>query len=1802
MDEARLECSECHLKYDKGKRCPRSLFCGHTFCTHCLEQVIARGTRRCPTCSRPFIALSAAQLPTDFNLLKAATSSTPRTPAFRTSDSTSSHEWRSGTSALPSSTLQTSSSRGGPTSPSSYTQGLRSTASTTTTRGLDLPAIGRNVRTSSHSGSGLPLGSAASTRSLSSDSGSKLRLSDDPKGLSSPDNSWSKDDVDAPRSATYSRFNSEELRESRPQSTLSYELPTISNPFSVSNRGSNVSQSSSETNGTVGLRDEGLSSTSHLLSNGSTEISTETRRSRTSHRFNTSSDESLNTTASTSRESESKHVQTRPISSVQLPLTNRVSRLLSQDQRSTDSSSSEHDSSSKSTRVSDPVVSTASNAAFPKLSKFDSTLRSSASGTSSDTKAEVDEVDRSISSRERDENLVWRRNTTADARKSRMRDSNTPSHVLKMCRSITTKSRNLSSNEDDSRTASAAPSSSETDTKTREKSFARGLSHESPGFGDDISPTPLRSREDPGSSRGLLGNLSPSSSYRSDDGQPDGEYNEATSDSENRDPNLSRPQAVSKFNSPLTRMRENVATQRRTSVPSGSANETTHQERVKDSSSAKWKMTESFDKENVDITPSQHQTGRMFRTFDKTRRLDRSLSASLKDLSGSTRESEGRRRSVSPDTVLTRSRSTELENVRESQSGVSSSTSREAGRLARSSTLSARLSARTGFISKTITEENEENLKGNRSPAEENYHGSGKVSNTFDQETRSAQRSSLSARLMSRTSYLSRTSSAGVDAVTPRRLREDQGDAPAGEQSSPDPGARLTSSSLSRMRRTRSEDHPPTSSWSDDSVHSVARRVEKITQTESHKTRETSSVDPGGTDEAADSSNTAPSLPLSPPPTTSNSIFPDLRQQGDGNERRDEDVSEDQTDEDESSATDGEFWDSTQGDKLGTNKASSGVADPSTDGELKSGKVEPKSLSQRGRWRRYRSVDSGSEDETRIAKTSHKTSKYQGEVTSHEKPSALASDGPSSASSWRSGSTSSRSSYHSPLGGKSLRTANSKTSLGSYGDHIARAKGTEGDSATRPSLSLPTDTTAGDTTPAEGISASSGEGKRLHRPLSSTGESPRFRAWMGRSSRTVQDSSKDLDDGSTSPASKTSWLRSTKSLPLISSDSGRGQRGEDKGGHDLRLTSSWCSATDESPRRGKLSDPGEDRSQSEDGSEDNDTDDSENTLNSWRGFDSHLESQEYRRTTSEHQRTYQGPESNSNLHRGPPAAEGDDTNTQHVKSAKNGASDEQNKDSKSTRDEGVEDPHTGGAANTSRPRLTTNDLRLKSSDDFDVPRTHTAPVGKNLEAKLSRPGTSSSVQDIWRARNAKNRNFLAARARQTHNTANEAQGKADISDSGVQQRQSRYQMRDALSTDTEQGRSQPNSLSLRLSFLRSNLQHKTEEEEKEEEEEEVKQVEDQSSERVSTFANRQQKLTQSRQSQFDGESGGELARARSVDSQEFSLPPSTSTGTGDIDDAKRVKANPSNADQKQQSPSDQTEAQTLAEDDMEMSEDTNQRITSLHSSDLGRDDVDGPHLWKVPGTSKPRLARPAVPETDSNASQTRPMTQFHLEQDSSLTSNGVKASLKGKIRTSPSVTSSGFQPVDKAEPALASCTPEAPPGVGSCSNHGLLLHLYCKRCEEWVCDSCLDILHPPPPDGRCQVISATEAVVHMKMTHSEFLNSRVNALDHFREELSKLLMECDCSIAEHDANINQLRVRLEEEKGLLGGIEAMRSLVLQKMNQIDYWEDVLQRNATRINRSSSSQEIMSAVQVNRSNILANIMGGMALPEATLNQR
>ncbi|KAK4325294.1 hypothetical protein Pmani_004107 [Petrolisthes manimaculis] len=62
------ECKVCIVHYDKAKRRPRTLPCGHTFCSLCLSGMIKGGGLACPTCRVHHQATSATKFPISYDM------------------------------------------------------------------------------------------------------------------------------------------------------------------------------------------------------------------------------------------------------------------------------------------------------------------------------------------------------------------------------------------------------------------------------------------------------------------------------------------------------------------------------------------------------------------------------------------------------------------------------------------------------------------------------------------------------------------------------------------------------------------------------------------------------------------------------------------------------------------------------------------------------------------------------------------------------------------------------------------------------------------------------------------------------------------------------------------------------------------------------------------------------------------------------------------------------------------------------------------------------------------------------------------------------------------------------------------------------------------------------------------------------------------------------------------------------------------------------------------------------------------------------------------------------------------------------------------------------------------------------------------------------------------------------------------------------------------------------------------------------------------------------------------------------
>ncbi|XP_069159705.1 uncharacterized protein [Procambarus clarkii] len=60
------ECTVCYENYEEATRRPRTLPCGHTFCSDCIENAIENDRLPCPNCRAPHRALSALQFPISY--------------------------------------------------------------------------------------------------------------------------------------------------------------------------------------------------------------------------------------------------------------------------------------------------------------------------------------------------------------------------------------------------------------------------------------------------------------------------------------------------------------------------------------------------------------------------------------------------------------------------------------------------------------------------------------------------------------------------------------------------------------------------------------------------------------------------------------------------------------------------------------------------------------------------------------------------------------------------------------------------------------------------------------------------------------------------------------------------------------------------------------------------------------------------------------------------------------------------------------------------------------------------------------------------------------------------------------------------------------------------------------------------------------------------------------------------------------------------------------------------------------------------------------------------------------------------------------------------------------------------------------------------------------------------------------------------------------------------------------------------------------------------------------------------------
>ncbi|XP_069167424.1 tripartite motif-containing protein 59-like [Procambarus clarkii] len=66
MDNKPEECSVCYNDYDDNQLRPRTLPCGHTFCSQCIDNGIENGQLTCPNCRAEHAATAATQFPISY--------------------------------------------------------------------------------------------------------------------------------------------------------------------------------------------------------------------------------------------------------------------------------------------------------------------------------------------------------------------------------------------------------------------------------------------------------------------------------------------------------------------------------------------------------------------------------------------------------------------------------------------------------------------------------------------------------------------------------------------------------------------------------------------------------------------------------------------------------------------------------------------------------------------------------------------------------------------------------------------------------------------------------------------------------------------------------------------------------------------------------------------------------------------------------------------------------------------------------------------------------------------------------------------------------------------------------------------------------------------------------------------------------------------------------------------------------------------------------------------------------------------------------------------------------------------------------------------------------------------------------------------------------------------------------------------------------------------------------------------------------------------------------------------------------
>ncbi|XP_045128216.1 A-agglutinin anchorage subunit-like [Portunus trituberculatus] len=446
--EGQDRCGRCSLSYNKEERCPRTLVCGHTSCTSCLDALIQSNERRCPSCSRPFFSYSTVLIPKDFQVLRRLGESSKSSLSSSYSSPLKLKSSLSVDSSLSRSSVSRERFSASSTLAASKTEGSFDIGGSVRPRS-DRAESGLSAASAGVSSPPPPPSSAPPTLDETSNdlqvSGAQVRS---PSGV---------DGVDGGSGGSFSRLSKSSSMDEAAgtYTTPSYSFPAIRTRLSsATSRATDTSTSITTATTTTKTELRPVKSLPPLSSSAafkSPSISSPlSAEASSSPSFSTYTSPFLRTSSSSSSSSSSLNAST--IKSLQSGY-----KKLSLD------SSKEMQGSHVTSPLSDPVDSSGLSRSMPSLHKLESKL-SVPSGDSSQDQVDLglskwklktsmslsrkssdissSSSSSSSSSRQDTSSLrMYDKDTSSSHVRSFARSSATPTHVLRMCRSITSKTR-----------------------------------------------------------------------------------------------------------------------------------------------------------------------------------------------------------------------------------------------------------------------------------------------------------------------------------------------------------------------------------------------------------------------------------------------------------------------------------------------------------------------------------------------------------------------------------------------------------------------------------------------------------------------------------------------------------------------------------------------------------------------------------------------------------------------------------------------------------------------------------------------------------------------------------------------------------------------------------------------------------------------------------------------------------------------------------------------------------------------------------------------------------------------------------------------------------------------------------------------------------------------------------------------------------------------------------------------------------------------------------------------------------------